>query len=87
MVKCQSCGSTRLMNISAKCSDCCVISLANQDVEENGYVPSDSGVGGGDYIDFQYCLECGQIQCDFPLDKTSLESKAEEEPEFESEEV
>jgi hypothetical protein len=39
----------------------------------DGYVPSDIGIGGDDYIDFIYCLECGQIQDEFPLTITSIE--------------
>jgi len=27
-----------------------------------GYVPHDFNIGGGDYIDFRYCLDCGRIQ-------------------------
>ena len=29
------------------------------------------GIGGGDYIEFAYCLDCGQIQKDFPVDLSS----------------
>jgi len=39
----------------------------------NDYVPGDFGIGGGDYIRFDYCLECGKIQGDFPLEITELE--------------
>ena len=31
------------------------------------------GIGGGDYIEFSYCGDCGQIQGDFPLAPTKME--------------
>jgi len=32
-----------------------------------GYVPRDMGIGGGDYVKFSYCADCGQIQGEFPV--------------------
>jgi hypothetical protein len=26
------------------------------------------GIGHGDYIEFRYCLNCGQIQGEFPIE-------------------
>jgi hypothetical protein len=34
--------------------------------EKDGYVPKGFGIGGGDYIVFQFCVSCGQIQGNFP---------------------
>jgi hypothetical protein len=31
-------------------------------------VPDNLGIGGSDYMEFSYCLECGQIQDTFPVD-------------------
>jgi hypothetical protein len=31
-------------------------------VECIGYVPTGIGIGGNDYLEFDYCLNCGQIQ-------------------------
>jgi hypothetical protein len=67
------CGSERIANVSGKCSDLCFCSI--DDKEHQGYVPGDMGVGGGDYIELTYCLDCGKIQGDFPLAKTKLEKK------------
>ena len=64
-MKCTKCGSDHLANVVAKCSDRCFYQVG--DHEEDGYVPSDVGIGGGDYIDFKYCLNCGQIQGSFPV--------------------
>lgn len=67
---CQRCQSDRIITISGKCSD--LFFAQYQGKEHQGYVDSTLGCGGGDYIEMKYCLECGQIQGDFP----------KEEPEF-----
>jgi hypothetical protein len=71
--KCQNekCESERLAHLSAKCSDLCFIKIG--DKNHDGYVPDDMKVGGGDYVAFDYCLDCGQIQGKFPLRKTGIE--------------
>lgn len=73
MLTCQKCNSARLCQITGKCSDCCGVTLGP--VEWDGYVPNDIGVGGGDYIELTYCLECGQIQGEFPLEPSTLEKR------------
>lgn len=79
MRKCQrkGCGSTRVADVSAKCSDLCSLSVGG--CCHDGYVLSDMGVGSGDYIELSYCLECGQIQDNFPLKPTALEQNMVEE--------
>jgi len=37
-------------------------------------VPRDLGIGGGDDVQFDYCLGCGQIQRRFPLPSTEMEA-------------
>lgn len=79
-MSCTKCKSERVAHIYGKCSDMCVASM--DDAEHVGYVPDDMGIGGGDDIDFDYCLDCGQIQGDeFPLPKTELEAEAEDDNE------
>lgn len=34
------------------------------------------GIGGGDYVEFDYCLDCGQIQGTFPVPKHEIEEKS-----------
>lgn len=63
-MSCKNCGSERLAHISGKTADCFNISLGSD--SENGYVPHDAGIGAGDYVSFEYCLGCGQIQDEFP---------------------
>ena len=76
-MKCQKCSSERVANISGKTSDMCYVCI--KEIESNGYVPCDMNIGGGDYIEFHFCLECGQIQGQWPLPKTELEEPPEDE--------
>ena len=73
---CQRCKSERVLSCSGKSSDLNVFVLGKN--EHEGYVPHDCGIGGGDYYDFEICLDCGQIQGEFPLPTTELESKEAE---------
>jgi hypothetical protein len=75
--ECQCCKSERIVLIDAKCSDCCFASSGKY--THDGYVPSDMGIGSDDYVEFQYCLECGQIQGKFPLPEIKLEQEGDEE--------
>lgn len=63
---CQNCKSERIAEISAKSSDLNHIAVGNK--ETDGYVTEGLGIGGGDYVDFSWCLECGQIQGSFPVE-------------------
>lgn len=77
---CQRCKSERVGEASGKCSDLTGFRLGNIDVH-SVYVPGDWGIGGGDYLEFNYCLDCGQIQGDWPLPETELEAaEANEDP-------
>ena len=64
---CQNCNSPRLAAVSGKTSDCCFVAFKHSGKELEGYVPYDLGIGGGDYIEFTYCLDCLQIQGTFPI--------------------
>ena len=78
------CTTPRIATVSGKCSDLCFVTIAGKDY--NGYVPSDMGIGGGDMIQFTYCLNCGQIQgSDFPLPECEVEQLEdnEEDEDFE----
>ena len=69
---CQKCKSERIASLSGKTSDMCNVFVGEE--EHEGYVPSDMNIGGGDYIEFEFCLDCGQIQGEFPLPQTKIES-------------
>ena len=69
---CQRCQSARIMTVMGKVSD-----AFSGDIGEkrcHGYVPEDLGIGGGDYVAFFLCLDCGQIQGEWPRPPTALES-------------
>lgn len=76
-MKCQKCLSERVAYICAKCSDNGSCKIDGQ--ENNGYVLGDMGIGGGDYVEFSWCLECGQIQGKFPLPACELEKDISDE--------
>ena len=63
---CKRCKSRRLARIVAKCSD--MFSMGYMGKSYHGDVPS-CEIGSGDYIEFEYCLGCGQIQGAFPEDE------------------
>jgi len=65
--ECQHCKSERLMTVNAKCDDRCSINY--DDMERHDYVLDFIGIGGGDYVNFEYCLDCGRIQGDFPVEE------------------
>lgn len=67
---CQNCKSNRLMSFSGKTADCFFAEINNK--THNGYVPEDLGIGRGDYIKGELCLDCGQLQGKFPLKKPLL---------------
>jgi hypothetical protein len=73
---CQRCSSNRIGRVLAHCSDMCSVDLASR--HEYGYVPRDLGIGGGDDVQFDYCLDCGQIQGKFPLPISEVESPSTE---------
>ena len=58
----------RIARVSAKCSDMCNVLFPGKEDYTDGYVPGKIGIGGGDYIEFAWCLDCGMIQDDsFPV--------------------
>lgn len=72
-MNCPNCISKRVVSVLAKCDDRCVVSTDDKEIAD--YVQDDMGIGHGDYIKFEYCLECGKIIGDFPLPETRLEAK------------
>jgi hypothetical protein len=76
-VSCQRCNSERIAHVGAKCDDRCSVTIGEAD-SHGDYVPRDMRIGGGDYIEFAYCLECGQVQGKFPVPKTALEDSEDD---------
>ncbi len=75
-MSCQRCQSQRINSVTAKCSDLCGGNVKGRDYE--GYVPADLGIGGGDYVEFSYCMDCGQMQNNFPLPQSTIEKDLED---------
>ena len=71
-MKCQRCKSDRILSICAKTSDLC--SASYKDKEHEGYTPYIKPLGGGDYLETKICMECGQMQGDFPISEKVLEN-------------
>ena len=68
-----SCKHERILDVNAKCSDCCAIHY--KDIEYDGYVPSGLNLGeeSGDYIEIKICLDCGKIQNGtFPISEKTV---------------
>jgi len=73
MMKCSRCESERVAEVGGKCSD--MFSAELGDSSHQGYVPDDLGIGGGDYLEFSFCLDCGQLQGKFPLPPAAIEKQ------------
>ena len=64
--------------ISGKCSDLFYMEGRDEDgntikkFEHDGYVPSDLGFGGGDYVEMEIDITTGQIVGWKPLDEESI---------------
>lgn len=61
---CQSCGAVAIVEVNAKCNDMCEMTHLHRSYD--GHVLRDMGVGEEDYIEFEFCTNCGQIQGKFP---------------------
>lgn len=74
------CGSIRIATVSAYCSWVTSVILGANVCD--GYIPADMGIGGGNEIQFDWCLDCGQLQhcTSFPLSKCILELPIETGP-------
>jgi hypothetical protein len=68
-MKC-TCGSERILSVSGKVSDMCDVHIG--DISHDGYVPSGLNIGGGDYLEFSVCLDCGKQQGTFPVTEEAV---------------
>jgi hypothetical protein len=62
---CQKCSSSSVLHISGKTDDRFSASFKN--LEHDGYVLSGVNIGGGDYVEMEICMNCGQVQGTFPV--------------------
>jgi len=61
------CEKREVIRVMGKCSDMCHVMYPNG-TETEGYVPSGINIGGDDYLDFDYCRNCGTMVGDFPVE-------------------
>jgi hypothetical protein len=73
-MNCKRCDSTRILTVNAHCKD--LGSFEINGASYDGYVPDDLGIGRADDVEFDLCLDCGQIQGRWPLPQSKLERKA-----------
>lgn len=66
--KCQRCSSDRVLDIEARCKDIC-----HSTFKGNTSCDYPSTFGNGDNLDLSVCLDCGQVQEQFPLPLQPIE--------------
>ena len=71
-MSCQNCMSDRMRSVGGKCSDLGFVQVNHLILEKDGYLPYDLNIGGGDYIELEVCLECGQLQGEWPLNDSAV---------------
>lgn len=72
------CGSNRTMSVSGKTSDTCSVRVGHLDISHEGYVPGGMGIGRGDYLEFNVCLDCGVLQGFKPLSDDAVRRALED---------
>lgn len=60
------------IEISAKCNDLCFIEVPDLNLKSSYYVPSNLGIGGGDYIKMTIDSITGKIDGWLPLSEDDL---------------
>jgi len=71
-MSCIKCKSERIVEIVAKCNDLCHITENHTGLKHEGYNIYGSG---GDYLEINLCLQCGQIQDNFPMEDLNIEGE------------
>jgi hypothetical protein len=61
------CGSDQILRVSGKVGDMCSCLFPVEKKYTQGYVHHGLEIGGGDYLTFDLCLNCGQVQGYFPI--------------------
>jgi len=68
---CSRCSGERIVYVSGKCADLCCVSVDHLGLEGDGYVPDFIGEYG-DYVQVEFCADCGQIQHFKPISDNTL---------------
>jgi hypothetical protein len=72
---CQRCGKKRVARVDIEAEDMASVEMGEFNLSDD-YLPNDMGIGT---IEFDFCLECGQIQGKWPRPKTMLEGAEDED--------
>jgi len=64
-MKCDNCKSGRIIKINGNVNDLCDSWYKDHHILHG--CPYGIGIGGGDYMYMEYCLNCGKIQGEFPV--------------------
>ena len=62
---CIICSSSRVARVTGKVCDSFGMTMGGREIQ--GPVPSGLGLGEGDYLDFELCLDCTKIQKTSPV--------------------
>jgi hypothetical protein len=64
---CKKCGSSRELQVQAKCDDRCAVSNVFTGEDLAGGVPAGLNIGEGDYVRLRFCMQCGTLAGKFPV--------------------
>ena len=78
-MECLKCKSDRIIDLQAHCSDLFCLNYKGREIISSDYVPYEMGIGGGDDVDLEICMNCGQVQGTFPIEHELLTDKENEE--------
>ena len=70
------CESSQYVHVSGKTSDMCNVNMG--EIEHDGYVPEGMNIGGGDYLSFSFCINCGQMSGTWPIENSPLKDLVDE---------
>jgi hypothetical protein len=70
MSECTKCNSPRIAIVGGKCSDMAWVNIESDNVDYQGYAMIFDN--GGDYINIDICLDCGQVQGKFPISRKEI---------------
>lgn len=76
-MSCQKCGSERILEVDGKTADSCSQQFGGS--ERNDYVTPNLNIGGGDYLRFAVCLECGQMQGEWPVENPEWAEESDDD--------
>jgi hypothetical protein len=78
LMSCRECQSERIVSIMGHCVDRFTAEMGNKEYGPD-YVPKGLNIGQGDDIQFEYCLDCGMIQDDFPINPEIFDDSKDDE--------